>query len=48
MTVAFHYSITESKAKELFQMLRSFSRPGVCVKFYTYQKFGLALYAPED
>uniref|UniRef100_A0A0A9G963 FBD domain-containing protein n=1 Tax=Arundo donax TaxID=35708 RepID=A0A0A9G963_ARUDO len=48
MTVTFCYSITESKAKELFQMFRGFSRPGICMKFYIYRKFRKVLYAPED
>ncbi|TVU40527.1 hypothetical protein EJB05_13994, partial [Eragrostis curvula] len=39
MTVTFHYSITDSKAKELFQMFRSLSKPGVCMKFYIYREF---------
>ncbi|KAL6647722.1 hypothetical protein ACP70R_015159 [Stipagrostis hirtigluma subsp. patula] len=36
MTVAFEYSVTESKAKELFQIFRSFCRPGICMTFYIY------------
>ncbi|KAL6637802.1 hypothetical protein ACP70R_025374 [Stipagrostis hirtigluma subsp. patula] len=46
MTVTFDYSTTESKAKELFQMFRSFSRPEICMKFYIYQDFSMVLYAP--
>uniref|UniRef100_A0A0A9GEK8 FBD domain-containing protein n=1 Tax=Arundo donax TaxID=35708 RepID=A0A0A9GEK8_ARUDO len=48
MTVTFLYSVTESKAKELFQMFRSFSRPGMCMQFFIYRKFRKVLYAPED
>ncbi|KAM0885406.1 hypothetical protein ACQ4PT_030372 [Festuca glaucescens] len=32
VTIAFHGSVPESKAKEFFQMLQSFSRPEICVK----------------
>ncbi|KAL6647325.1 hypothetical protein ACP70R_014762 [Stipagrostis hirtigluma subsp. patula] len=48
MTVTFYYSITDSKAKELFLKFQSFSRPGICMKFYIYQKFRKVLYAPND
>ncbi|TVU40537.1 hypothetical protein EJB05_14004, partial [Eragrostis curvula] len=48
MTVTFHHSISDSKAKELFQMFRSLSNPGVCMEFYIYQEFRMVLYAPED
>jgi hypothetical protein len=32
MTVAFHPSVSESTAKEFFQMLQSFSGPEICVR----------------
>jgi hypothetical protein len=32
VTIAFHGSVPESKAKEFFQMLQSFSRLEICVK----------------
>ncbi|XP_047071543.1 uncharacterized protein LOC124680539 [Lolium rigidum] len=32
MTIAFHGSVSESKAREFFQMLQSFSRPEICMK----------------
>jgi hypothetical protein len=32
MTVAFHDSVPEIKAKEFLEMLQSFSRPEICVK----------------
>ncbi|OQU91373.1 uncharacterized protein LOC8062514 isoform X2 [Sorghum bicolor] len=47
MTVNFHRSISEVNAKELYQVFRSFSRPGVSTKFYLYQKHRKVLYAPE-
>jgi len=52
MTVNFHRSISEVKAKELYQSFQSFSRPGVCMKFYRCQirseKSSKVLYAPKD
>ncbi|TVU40526.1 hypothetical protein EJB05_13993, partial [Eragrostis curvula] len=48
MTVTFNHSITENKAKELFQIFRSLSKPGVCMKIYIYRKFRKVLYAPEN
>lgn len=48
MTVTFDHSITESKAKELCQMLLSFSRPEICMMFYVYQNLSKVLYVPED
>ena len=47
MTVNFYRSISEVKTKELYQVFQSFSRPGVCTKFYLYQKHRKVLYAPE-
>lgn len=32
MTITFYHSVSESKAKEFFQMLQSFSRPGICME----------------
>ena len=34
MTVTFHSSTSEIKAKELYKVFQIFSRPGVCMKFY--------------
>jgi hypothetical protein len=49
MTISFHYSVTESKAKGLCQMLRSFSRSGIIMVFYVHNKLARKiLYAPED
>ncbi|KAK3126214.1 hypothetical protein QOZ80_7AG0553250 [Eleusine coracana subsp. coracana] len=48
MTVIFSHSTTESKGKECFQMFQSFSRPGMCMKFYIYREFSKVPYAPED
>ncbi|KAL6647720.1 hypothetical protein ACP70R_015157 [Stipagrostis hirtigluma subsp. patula] len=48
MTVTFCDPIAESKAKELYQMFQSFSRPGICMKFYICQNYIRKVYAPED
>ncbi|CAM0905231.1 unnamed protein product [Alopecurus aequalis] len=49
MTISFHHSITESKAKGLCQTLRSFSKPGIHMEFYVHSRLaGKVLYAPED
>jgi len=37
MTITFHSSVTENMANELCQMLWSFSRTEICMKFYTHQ-----------
>ena len=37
MTIKCDNSVAENMANELHQMLRSFSRTEVCMKFYTYQ-----------
>ncbi|TVU41478.1 hypothetical protein EJB05_15000, partial [Eragrostis curvula] len=34
LTVTFYRAVTASKAKEFCQMIRSFSRPGICMEFY--------------
>ncbi|GJN10475.1 hypothetical protein PR202_ga28570 [Eleusine coracana subsp. coracana] len=47
MTVTFKCSVTESKAKELLQIFKSLSRPGLRMKFYIYEKFRKVPYAPE-
>ena len=48
MTVNFYFKTSEIKAKELHQIFQSFSRPGICTKFYLYQKKrGKVLYAPD-
>ena len=49
MKISFHHSITESKAKGLCQMLRSFSRSGIHMEFYVHSRLaGKVLYALED
>ena len=48
MEVTFYYKIPEIKAKELYQMLWSFSRPGIRMTFYIYRKFRKVVYVPED
>jgi hypothetical protein len=48
MKVTFYYKITEIKAKELYQMLWSFSSPGIRMTFYIYRKFRKVVYVPED
>ncbi|KAM3386127.1 hypothetical protein ACQJBY_009649 [Aegilops geniculata] len=49
MTVSFHHSVTESKAKELCQMLRSFSKSELHMEFYVHRCLvGKVLYVPED
>uniref|UniRef100_A0ACD5UZY2 Uncharacterized protein n=2 Tax=Avena sativa TaxID=4498 RepID=A0ACD5UZY2_AVESA len=49
MTINFHNSVTESKAKGLCQMFRSFSRSGINMEFYVHRKFvGKVMYVPED
>ena len=48
MEVTFYYKISEIKAKELYQMLWSFSRPGIRMTFYIYRKFRKVVYVPED
>ena len=47
MTVNFYFKTSEIKAKELHQIFQSFSRPGICTKFYLYQKHRKVLYAPD-
>ncbi|CAL5077821.1 unnamed protein product [Urochloa decumbens] len=48
MAVTFNYSVTESMVKELSQMLRTFSRPEICMEFYVYRNMVKVLYASED
>uniref|UniRef100_I1Q7Z2 FBD domain-containing protein n=1 Tax=Oryza glaberrima TaxID=4538 RepID=I1Q7Z2_ORYGL len=48
MTINFHNSITVSTARELCEMLLSFSRPEISVKFYINQGSRKVLYVPED
>ena len=48
MTVNFCRSISEVKAKELYQIFQSFSRPGLCMKFYRFENCSKVLYAPKD
>ncbi|CAN6339873.1 unnamed protein product [Urochloa humidicola] len=48
MAVTFNCSVTESTVKELCQMLRTFSRPEICMEFYVYRKMVKVLYASED
>ncbi|XP_044966066.1 FBD-associated F-box protein At5g38590-like [Hordeum vulgare subsp. vulgare] len=49
MTVSFHHSITERKAKGLCQMLRSFSTSELYMEFYVHRCLvGKVRYVPED
>ncbi|CAN6209171.1 unnamed protein product [Urochloa humidicola] len=48
MKVTFYLKIPEIKAKELYQMFQSLSRPGICMTFYIYRKFRKVVYVPED
>ncbi|KAL6647703.1 hypothetical protein ACP70R_015140 [Stipagrostis hirtigluma subsp. patula] len=50
MRIIFDYSVTESKARELCQMLSIFSRPETCLEFLMYHNVGrrsVYLLAPE-
>uniref|UniRef100_A0A0A9A7Y0 Uncharacterized protein n=1 Tax=Arundo donax TaxID=35708 RepID=A0A0A9A7Y0_ARUDO len=47
MTVTFDYFVAESMAKEVCQMLRSFSRTEICMEFYIYKDMIKVLYASE-
>jgi len=48
IAVAFKLSVAESTIKELCKMLRTFSRPEICMDFYVYQDMVKVLYACED
>jgi len=48
IAVAFNVSVAESATKELCKMLRTFSRPEICMDFYVYQDMVKVLYACED
>jgi len=48
IAVAFKLSVAESTIKELCKMLRTFSRPEICMDFYVYQDMVKVLYAYED
>uniref|UniRef100_A0A0D9WVD4 F-box domain-containing protein n=1 Tax=Leersia perrieri TaxID=77586 RepID=A0A0D9WVD4_9ORYZ len=49
MIIVFHFSISESTAKELCRKLLSFSRPGISMEFYLCPSgFGRVLYVPEE
>ncbi|CAL5077250.1 unnamed protein product [Urochloa decumbens] len=48
MKVTFYLKMPEIKAKELYQMFQSLSRPGMRMTFYIYRKFRKAVYVPED
>ena len=48
IAVAFNVSVAESTTKELCKMLRTFSRPEICMDFYVYQDMVKVLYACED
>uniref|UniRef100_A0A0E0LH26 F-box/LRR-repeat protein 15/At3g58940/PEG3-like LRR domain-containing protein n=1 Tax=Oryza punctata TaxID=4537 RepID=A0A0E0LH26_ORYPU len=48
MTINFHSSITMSTARELCEMLQSFSRPEISMKFYIDQGSHKVVYVPED
>ncbi|CAL5091953.1 unnamed protein product [Urochloa decumbens] len=47
VTVTFDRFITESMVKELCQMFRGCSRPGICYEFHMYRNFIKVLYAPQ-
>ncbi|PUZ74814.1 hypothetical protein GQ55_1G096000 [Panicum hallii var. hallii] len=48
MTVTFDDSVTESVAKELSEVLRSFCRPEIHMEIHTYEDMIKMMYAPED
>ncbi|KAJ1287480.1 hypothetical protein BS78_02G013100 [Paspalum vaginatum] len=48
MTVSFNSVVTESTAKKLYQILRSFSRPEICMEFYMRKDTVKVLYVPKD
>ncbi|KAL6647719.1 hypothetical protein ACP70R_015156 [Stipagrostis hirtigluma subsp. patula] len=48
ISVTFDVSVAEKMAKELYQMLQSFSRPEICMEFYWYLDGSKVLYAPKD
>lgn len=48
MTVNLFDSVSEIKAKELYQMFQSFTRPGICMKIYIHRDFSKVLYTHED
>ncbi|KAL6647718.1 hypothetical protein ACP70R_015155 [Stipagrostis hirtigluma subsp. patula] len=48
MTVTFQSCVTESMVKEFHQVLRSFSRPEICMEFHWYKDRIKLLYAPID
>jgi hypothetical protein len=48
MTINLCDSVSEVKAKDLYQTFQSFSRPGVCMKFYRCENNRKVLYAPKD
>ena len=48
MMVFFDESVTESVAKELSQVLRSFARPEIRMEIHTYRAMLKMMYIPED
>ncbi|KAL6880291.1 hypothetical protein ACP4OV_011856 [Aristida adscensionis] len=48
LSVIFDVSVTESMAKELYQIVQSFSRPEICMEFYRDLNGNKVLYAPKD
>ncbi|KAL6839430.1 hypothetical protein ACP4OV_030700 [Aristida adscensionis] len=48
ISIIFDYLVTESMAKELYQMVQSCSRPEICMEFYWYLGRNKVLYAPKD
>ena len=48
MTVTFDDSVTESMAKELFEVLQSFCRPEIRMEVHTYEDMIKMMYAPKD
>ena len=48
MMVFFDESVTESVAKELSQVLRSFARPEIRTEIHTYLDMLMMMYEPEE
>ncbi|KAL6839429.1 hypothetical protein ACP4OV_030699 [Aristida adscensionis] len=48
ISIIFDASVTESMAKEVYNVVQSFSRPEICMEFYWYLDWKKVLYAPKD
>ncbi|RLM85447.1 hypothetical protein C2845_PM04G00120 [Panicum miliaceum] len=48
ITVSFNSLMTESMAKKMYKILRSFSRPEICMEFFMSKDMVKVLYVPED